>query len=110
MRDRASSPRIVCLSNVFDQQYHDLRGEAITRCLSAPKRRDFFRCLELATQLPVLVLSSPPKAAIRRKPRWLSACGTRFSDHPQQFCGLWDAPKIRIPLAWMAYALHVLRW
>jgi len=101
--------RIICLSNVHDQQYHELRGEEISRCLSSPKRRDLFRCLELATGREVIVLSSPPKAAIRRRGKWLPPMATRFSTHRQFFCANWDAPKLRILASWPLYALHVLR-
>jgi hypothetical protein len=59
-------PRIVCLSNVFDQHYHDLRGEQVLRCLTTPYRSDLFRCLEMASGREVIVLSSPPKAEERR--------------------------------------------
>src|SRR4051812_8525630 len=92
-----SRPRIICLSNVYDQQYVDLRGEAIPPSLSHPKRRNLFECLEAATGLEVIVLSSPPKALDRRKGRWLGARQTRFSRHRQFFCANWDAPKFRLP-------------
>jgi hypothetical protein len=29
--------KIICLSNVFDQHYHDLRREKIDRCLGAKR-------------------------------------------------------------------------
>jgi glycosyltransferase involved in cell wall biosynthesis len=99
----------VVLSNVFDQQYHDRRGEPIERCLSGAKRRDLFRCLEVATGRLVIVLSSPPKAAERRHPRWLPSLRTQFSTHDQFFCANWDAPKVRVPLSWFFYMFHVLR-
>jgi hypothetical protein len=60
-----SKNKIVCLSNVFDQHYHDLRGEKIDRCLGA-KRPVLFRCLEMASDREVIVLSAPPKAMERR--------------------------------------------
>jgi len=101
--------RIVCLSNVYDHQYHELRGEEISRCLSSPKRRDLFRCLELATGREVIVLSSPPKALNRRHGKRLPAVETHFSTHRQFFCANWDAPKLRIVISWFMYALHVLR-
>ena len=101
--------RIVCLSNVFDQSYLDLRGELIFPALSSAKRRDLFRCLELASGREVLLLSSPSKALKRKGARWLPAVETHFSTHRQWFCANWDAPKIRIPLSWMFYAAHVLR-
>ena len=31
--------RIICLSNIFDPHYHDLRGEKVERCLTTPYRR-----------------------------------------------------------------------
>lgn len=101
--------RIVCLSNVYDENYVDLRKEAIAPSLSSPKRRDLFRCLALATGREVVLLSAPPKALDRKKPRWLSAVETRFDVHRQFFCPNWDAPKIRIPLSWFFYARHVWR-
>src|SRR5688500_1483751 len=102
------SPRVVCLTNVFDQQYHEARQESVARCLSSPKRRDLFRSLEIATGRKIVVLSSPPKALSRRRPRWLPAVETRFSTHQQRFCGVWDVPKLRVPLSWLAFARHVL--
>jgi glycosyltransferase involved in cell wall biosynthesis len=104
-----ASPRIICLSNVFEQRYHDLRGEKIDRCLSWAKRRDLYRCLEMATGFEVLVLSSPPRASERRSPKWLPPVETTFSTHRQLFCGNWDVPKLRVPLSWFFYARHVLR-
>jgi len=102
-------PRIICLSNVFDRNYQILRGEKIAPCLSSPKRRDLFRCLELATGREVVVLSSPPKSLERRTPRWLPAVATAFSTHPQFFCANWDVPKLRIPLGWLFYAAQAVR-
>jgi glycosyltransferase involved in cell wall biosynthesis len=101
--------RIVCLSNVYDQQYADRRDEMISPSLSSPKRRDLFECLETATGLEVIILSSPPKALERRKGRWLRPVETRFSRHRQLFCANWDMPKIRIPCSWILYTLHVRR-
>jgi glycosyltransferase involved in cell wall biosynthesis len=103
------SGNIAVLSNVFDDQYCRARGEEIDPCLSNPKRRDLFRCLEIATQRSVTVLSSPPKAAARRRGKWLPAMDTRFSTHEQKHCANWDVPKLRIPLAWWFYAWHVSR-
>lgn len=100
--------RIVCLSNVYDQQYLDLRGEAVAS-LSYPKRRDLFRCLEEATGLEVIVLSHPPKALHRRTSRWLPPVDTRLAHHRQFFCANWDAPKFRILSSWFFYARHVKR-
>jgi glycosyltransferase involved in cell wall biosynthesis len=103
------SKKIVWLSNVYDHHYVTARGEEIAPYLSAPKRRDLFRCAEAATGCAVIVLSWPPKAAARRKGKWLRALQTNFSTHAQFFCANWDAPKIRIPLSWFFYACHVLR-
>jgi glycosyltransferase involved in cell wall biosynthesis len=63
----------------------------------------------LATGSEVIVLSPPPKAEARRSPRWLPAVETRFSIHRQRFCCNWDAPKIRIPLSWVFYAVLAVR-
>jgi len=97
------------LSNVIDKRYHELRGEKIAPCLSWGKRRDLFKCLELASGKEVVVLSSPPKAIERRGVRWLSPVETRFSTHRQLVCANWDAPKVRVPLSWLFYARHALR-
>jgi glycosyltransferase involved in cell wall biosynthesis len=102
-------PKIVCLSNIFDQHYHDLRGEKVERCLTIPYRRDVFRCLEMASDREVIVLSAPPKAMERRAWKWLPPVETKFATHRQLFCANWDIPKLRIPLAWVFYARHVLR-
>lgn len=101
--------RVVCLSNVYDQHYHELRGEEIARCLTLQKRRDLFRCLEQATGRKVVVLSAPPKALRRSQGKWLQPVETLFSSHRQFFCANWDVPKLRIPLSWFFYARHVLR-
>jgi len=105
----SAHPRLVCLSNVIAQGYHELRGESVTPSLSWGKRRDLFKCLEMASGKEVVLLSSPPKALERRGGRWLGPVETRFSSHRQFFCANWDAPKIRVPLAWLFYARHVLR-
>lgn len=102
-------PRIVCLSNVHDHQYETLRGEEVEPCLSSPKRRDLFRCLEQATGREVVLLSSPPRPRTRRTARWLPAVQTRFSTHRQNVCRNWDAPKVRVPLSWCFYACQALR-
>jgi glycosyltransferase involved in cell wall biosynthesis len=102
-------PRIICLSNVFDQHYHDLRGEKVDRCLTLVKRQGLFQCLTAATGRELVVLSSPPKAAERRKGRWLPPMETEFAGYRQFFCGNWDVPKLRVPLGWFFYARHVLR-
>lgn len=104
-----SYQRIICLSNVYDWNYEHLRSEKIAPCLSSPKRRDLFRCLELATGREVVVLSSPPKSLERRTPRWLPAVATHFSTHRQFFCANWDVPKLRIPLGWFFYAAQAVR-
>jgi glycosyltransferase involved in cell wall biosynthesis len=101
--------KIICLSNVFDQHYHDLRGEKIDCSLTNAKRQALFQCLELASGREVILLSSPPKAADRRAGKWLPPVETKFSTHRQFFCANWDAPKLRIPLSWFFYARHVLR-
>lgn len=106
---KPNCPRIACLSNVFDQNYHDLRGEKIARCLSGAKRQALFRCLEQASGREVIVLSSPPKAEERRAGKWLPPVETKFSAHRQFFCANWDVPKLRVPLSWFFYARHVLR-
>jgi glycosyltransferase involved in cell wall biosynthesis len=102
-------PKIVCLSNIFDQHYHDVRGEQVERCLTTPFRGDLFKCLEMASRREVIVLSSPPKASERRAGKWLPAVETKFVTHRQLFCANWDVPKLRIPLSWFFYARHVLR-
>jgi len=102
-------PRIFCLTNIFDQNYHDIRGEEVERQLTTPFRRDLFRCLENAADREVVLLSSPPKAGKRRSGRWLPAMETRFFTHRQFFCANWDIPKLRIPLSWIFYARQVLR-
>lgn len=101
--------RVVCLSNIYDEHYHQMRGEKVERCLTAPFRRDLFRCLELATGRELIVLSSPPKSAERKTGKWLPPMETSFSTHRQFYCHNWDAPKWRIPLSWLFYARHVLR-
>ena len=107
---RNSRPaKLVCLSNVFDQNYHEVRGEDVDRCLSAPKRRDLFQCLEKATGRPVLILSSPPRAKSRRKGKWLAATETTFANYPQLVSENWDVPKLRVPLSWFFYVRHVLK-
>jgi glycosyltransferase involved in cell wall biosynthesis len=102
-------PKIVSLSNIFDQRYHDLRGEKVERCLTIPYRQDVFRCLEMASGRELIVLSSPPRAMERRAGKWLPAVETKFATHRQLFCANWDVPKLRVPLAWIFYARHVLR-
>src|SRR5437867_2261939 len=90
------SSRIVCLSNVFDHHYYELRDGKIDRSLSASKRRNLFRCLQLATNREIIVLSAHPKALNRRKGRWLPALETRFDAHRQFFAPNWDVPKLRV--------------
>jgi glycosyltransferase involved in cell wall biosynthesis len=106
---KSSHRKIVCLTNIFDQNYHDLRGERVERQLTTPFRRDLFHCLQTASGWEVILLSSPPKAAERRKNRWLPPVETKFFTHRQLFCANWDVPKLRIPLSWIFYARHVLR-
>ena len=101
--------KVVCLSNVYDQHYHDLRGETIARTLSGSKRQVLFRCLAAAAGRELMVLSSPPKAAGRRSAKWLPPLETEYAGHRQLYCANWDAPKVRIPLSWFFYARHVLR-
>lgn len=107
--NKPSYPRIICLSNPYDDNYLRLRQEDVAHPLATGKRRDFFACLEMATGKEVIVLSSPPKASVRRKPRWLPPVETKFSTHRQFFCANWDVPKLRISLSWFFYAGHVLR-
>ncbi|MGD0351475.1 MAG: glycosyltransferase [Verrucomicrobiota bacterium] len=101
-------PRIICLSNVFDQHYHDVRGEKVDRGLGA-KRRVLFQCLERASGRELIVLSVPPKAVERRTGKWLPPTETKFDNHRQLFCCNWDVPKWRIPLSWFFYARQALR-
>lgn len=107
--EESPCPKIVCLSNVFDQHYHDVRGAKVERCLTTPYRRDVFRCLEMASDRELIVLSSPPRAVERRAGKWLPPTETQFATHRQLFCANWDIPKLRVPLAWIFYARHVLR-
>ena len=104
-----SKPRLIILSNIYDQTYGALRGEAIPPCLSSPKRRDLFQSLHSATGRDLLILSSPPKSLTRRSPKWLPPVSTSFAGFSQLFCRNLDAPKIRIPCSWLFYALHVVR-
>jgi hypothetical protein len=104
-----SRPKIVCLGNIYDQHYHELRGEKVDRHLTTPFRRDMYRCLEMASGRELILLSSPPKATERRKGRWLPPLETKFYTHRQFFCANWDVPKLRIPFTWFFYARHVLR-
>lgn len=101
--------RIICLSNTFDEQYVNVRGEEIPVPLAIEKRRQLWRCLECASGRQVVVLSSPPKALKRRRQPWFPSQETRFDHHPQFICAIWDIPKLRVPLSWLFYAIHVLR-
>ena len=102
--------RIVCLTSVFDQHYHDLRGEKTEHhLLTISFRRDVLRCLEMASGREVIVLSSPPKAVERRTAKWLPPVETKFVTYRQLFCANWDVPKLRVPLSWIFYARHALR-
>ena len=105
----SSKPRLILLSNVYDQNYGALRGETIPPCLSSPKRRDLFQSLRLAAGRDLLILSSPPKSLTRRSPKWLPPVSTSFAGFSQLFCRNLDAQKIRIPCSWLFYALHVVR-
>jgi len=105
----SSRPRLIILSNVYDSHYLAVRREEVPPCLSSPKHRDLFRCIQQATGAEVLILSSPPRASLRRKPRWLPPLTTKFSEFTQLFCGNFDGPKIRIPLSCFFYAIHVAR-
>lgn len=107
--DHEGPSRVLALSNVYDDQYHQIRGEEIRRVMSSAKRRDLFHCIEMATERELIVLSSPPKADIHRSSRWLPAIETKFSSHRQLLCSNWDTPKLRIPLSWFFYARHVLK-
>ena len=107
--EETASPKIVCLSNIFDDHYHELRDETVQRCVTVPFRRDLFQSLQLATGREAIVLSSPPRAMARRKGKWLPPVETRFATYRQFFCGTWDAPKWRLPVSWLLYARHVLR-
>lgn len=102
--------KIICLSNVFDDQYLEQRGEQVDRCLGIVKRRNLFLCLKKASGREILILSSPPKAAYRKQPRWLPSLSSRFGPFRQLFCRNWDVPKLRIPLSWFFYAWHVARY
>lgn len=101
--------KIVWLSNIYDENYAQVRGEEIVPCLSSAKRRDLIKCVAEATNLEVIVLSSPPKATFRRRGKWLAEVETTFSTHKQYFCPNWDAPKLRIPLSWFFYARQALK-
>jgi len=101
--------RILCFSNVYDQNYAQLRAEEIDPCLSSSKRRDLFKCLELATGRELVVMSFPPRPSRRRSAQWLPAVETRFSTHRQFVCANWDLPKLRVPLSWFFYVLQVAR-
>lgn len=101
--------RLVVLSNVYDENYQKARAEQIPPCLSYPKRRDLFTAIQLALGWELVVLSSPPRATVRRHGRWLKPVLTRFDQFSQHFCANWDLPKLRIPFSWLMYAIHVAR-
>jgi glycosyltransferase involved in cell wall biosynthesis len=109
MAEGIKNRRIILLSNSFDEQYDTVRGEKTPPTLAIEKRRRLLQCLELATGCPIIVLSSPPKASKRRLPRWLAPAKTRFDNYTQFICANWDIPKLRIPLSWLFYALHVVQ-
>ena len=50
-----------------------------------------------------------PRAVERPTAKCLPAVETKFFTHRQFFCCNWDVPKLRVPLAWIFYARHVLR-
>jgi len=105
----SSAPsRIICLSNVFDEHYQEIREEAIPVPLDS-KRRVLYRCLEVAAERELILLSCPPKALQRRTMRWLPRVETTFASHSQFFCANLDGPKVRLPCSWLSYALHVAR-
>lgn len=101
--------RFVVLSNVYDENYQKARAEKIPPCLSSPKRRDLFAAIQLALGWELVVLSSPPRASVRRHGRWLPPVDTRFDRFSQRVCGNWDLPKLRIPFSWIMYSIHVAR-
>lgn len=101
--------RIVCLSNVHDDNYTSIRGEQVVPCLSASKRRDLFASVQAAAGTDLIIVSSPPKATARRQGKWLSAVQTHFSYHLQFFAPNWDIPKLRIPCSWIFYAVEALK-
>jgi len=101
--------RFVILSNVYDENYQKARGEEVPPCLSSPKRRDLFTAIQLALGWELVLLSSPPRASIRRHGRWLPPVDTRFDRFPQNVCANWDLPKLRIPFSWLMYVFHVAR-
>lgn len=107
--EEKSHPKIVCLSNIYEQAYHDSRGENVARCLTTPFRQALYECLETASARELILLSSPPKTVNRRTGKWLRAAETNFFSHRQFFCCNWDAPKLRVPLAWFFYARQALR-
>lgn len=96
-------------SNVYDDQYLGVRGEEVPRCLSSSKRKNLFRCIEMATGREIILISSPPKATNRNRGKWLKSLETRFSCHRQLFCANWDVAKLRIPLSWLFYARHAIK-
>ena len=106
---KLDKPKLILLSNVYDLNYVNLRGETVPSCLSSPKRRDLFQSLHLATNRDLIILSSPPKSLTRRSPKWLPPVLTTFAGFSQLFCRNFDAPKIRVPCSWFFYSLHVLR-
>jgi len=100
--------RIVILSNVYDENYELLRAEAIPSCLSAVKRKDLHECLAAATSAKIIIISSPPRASHRRKPRWLGSASTSFGRFPQLFSANYDARFVRIPFSWLFYICKVV--
>lgn len=101
--------RIIFLSSIYDAQYLSIRREIIRPCLSSPKHIHLLNCIQKATGRKLLILSCPPKACSRRRPRWLHPVATKFSEFDQLFCSSFDAPKIRALLLPILYFFHVVR-
>ena len=100
-------PKIVCLSNAFDQHYHDVRGEKVERCLTASFRRELFSCLEMASGRELIVLSVPPEAGMARR-EMAAGGGDKVCNPPPVVLRQLGRSQLRIPLAWIFYARHVL--
>ena len=107
--DKPSTGRIMVLSNVYDDQYPSLQSGEVPRCLSSAKRLDLFHALEIASGRKVVVLSSPPQFFRKWSRAFVAPLACRFSTHEQLFCTGVSLPKIRFPISWALYALHVLR-
>lgn len=107
--DKSSASHIIILSNVYDDQYPPLHAEEVPRCLSSAKRCDLFHALEVASGRKVVVLSSPPQLFRKWSRAFKAPLACRFSTHEQFFCTGVNLPKIRFPISWILYTLHVLR-